>query len=91
MLQVDSARKVTVDLARGSGSIEQLDYAPATKLHDEIVQAAEQLRGVPYLHRGGEIQGTFGLVFRPNYLTGYLVGIDSVSILRILHARRKHH
>ena len=90
LLQSEWDRKVTVDLVRSFGSIEQLDYAPVTKLHVEIVQSAEQLKGVPCLHRGGKMQDTCELVVRPNYLIDYPVGFDSVSILRILNARQTY-
>lgn len=90
MLQVKWSDEATLDLVEVVDYIEQRDYVASSKLHDEIVQAAERLSDVPYLYRIGKVHGTRELVVRPNYLIVYQVGIDSVAILRVLHARQKY-
>ena len=58
MLQVKWSDEATLDLVEVVDYIEQRDYVASSKLHDEIVQAAERLSDVPYLYRIGKVHGT---------------------------------
>lgn len=90
MLQVRWSDEASLDLVDVIDYIEQRDAFASARLHDEIVQAAEKLSDAPYLYRAGRVSGTREVVVRPNYLIVYRVGINSVDVLRVLHARQKY-
>jgi len=52
--------------------------------------AADRLAFNHALYRAGRRPGTRELVVHPNYILIYRVGIDSVEILRLLHARQRY-
>jgi len=70
--------------------IEQRNAIAAQRLHAVIVQSAENLPFMPYLFRPGRVAGTREHVVHPNYILVYLVGIDFIDILRVLHSRQQY-
>lgn len=64
--------------------------AAADRLAEMIWSAAERLGDQPFVYRAGREPGTREAVVHPNYLVVYAVGVDTVRILRVLHASRQY-
>jgi addiction module RelE/StbE family toxin len=78
------------DLRRIIGDIADRNLAAAERLQDIIERAAEQLPAHPYLYRPGRVPGTREAVLHPNYILVYRVGVETVEVLAIVHARRQY-
>jgi len=61
----------------------------AQKLKDDVEAKAAKLATRPKLYRLGRVPGTREMVVRPNYLVVYAVGLEAVTILRVLHAAQQ--
>jgi toxin ParE1/3/4 len=61
----------------------------AQALKDEIESKAAMLRTHPNAFRQGRADGTRELVVRSNYVVVYLVDVQAISILRVLHAAQQ--
>jgi toxin ParE1/3/4 len=70
--------------------IEQRNEIAARRLHEAIVQSAENFPFMPYLFRPGRVSGTREHVVHPNYIVVYQVGGEVIDILRLLHSRQQY-
>ena len=61
----------------------------AQALKDEIEAKVSRLREHPRLYRVGRVAGTREMVVRSNYIVVYAEDVDTVTILRVLHAARQ--
>lgn len=61
----------------------------AQALKGEIGAKVSRLREHPRLYRVGRVEGTREMVVRSNYIVVYAEDVDTVSILRVLHAARQ--
>jgi len=82
--------EATTDLVEIIDYIEQHNPLAAEALHAVILRTVEGLPSAPFLFRAGRVPGTRECVVHPNYLVVYLVGLESILILRILHARQEY-
>lgn len=82
--------EATTDLVEIIDYIEQRNPLAAEALHTVILRTAEGLPSAPYLFRSGRVTGTRECVVHPNYVVIYLVGTDTIDVLRVLHARQEY-
>lgn len=68
-------------------SDDNADAAQAFK--DEIEAKTSRLPEHPQMYRAGRVDGTREMVVRPNYIVIYSENLDSVTILRVLHAAQQ--
>ena len=61
----------------------------AQALKDEIEAKTSRLPEHPQMYRVGRIDGTREMVVRPNYIVVYADNIDTITILRVLHAAQQ--
>lgn len=61
----------------------------AQNLKDEIEERVATLTVHPGLYRSGRVPGTREMIVRPNYIVVYAVDVETVTILRVLHAARQ--
>ena len=61
----------------------------AQALKDEIEAKVSLLRERPQLYRVGRVEGTREMVVRSNYIVVYAEDVDTVTILRVLHAAQQ--
>ncbi|RUP27663.1 MAG: type II toxin-antitoxin system RelE/ParE family toxin [Curvibacter sp.] len=90
MLPVLWSDEASLDLVEIIDFIEQPNTLAAHRLLTDIIAAAEQLAHMPELFRPGRVSGTRECVVHPNYVLVYRVGVSSVDLLRVLHARQKY-
>lgn len=84
------ADEATTDLVEIIDYIEQRNPLAAEALHAVIIRTVEGLLSAPFLFRAGRVAGTRECVVHPNYIIIYLVGVSSIDILRVLHARQEY-
>ena len=70
--------------------ISERNEAAAIRLLDLIEHTAEQIPLHPFMYRPGRKAGTREAVVHPNYLLVYEVTDEEVTILSVLHARRRY-
>ena len=63
--------------------------AAALALDDDFEAKAEQARQHPKRYKTGRVPGTREIVVQPNYVMVYRIEGDELTILRVLHARRR--
>ncbi|WP_094078690.1 type II toxin-antitoxin system RelE/ParE family toxin [Perlucidibaca aquatica] len=80
--------EASTDLVEIIDYIEQRNPLAATDLHQEIVQAVEGLPSGPFLFRAGRVPGTRECIVHPNYLIVYRIGVETIDVIRVLHARQ---
>ena len=61
----------------------------AQALKDEIEAKTSRLPEHPQMYRVGRIDGTREMVVRPNYIVVYADNIDTITLLRVLHAAQQ--
>ena len=66
------------------------DVDAARKLDEDFQQAAARLPQFPGMGRNGHVTGTREIVVRNSYILVYRVVVDTLQILTIHHAARKH-
>ena len=62
----------------------------ADRVSDRIFEAAADLGVYPRQYRSGREPGTREMVVLPNYLMVYRIDLDSIRILRVLHASQRY-
>jgi toxin ParE1/3/4 len=62
----------------------------ATRLQAMIEGCVERLPLNPYMYRTGRVVGTREAVVHPNYILIYRVGIETVEIVNVVHARQDY-
>lgn len=66
------------------------DAAAASKIAARIERAVERISLRPLSHRPGRVDGTREAVVHTNYIVVYAVGAKDVTVLRVVHARRRY-
>ena len=61
----------------------------AQALKDEIEAKTSRLPEHPQMYLPGRVAGTREMVVRPNYIVVYADNIDTITILRVLHAAQQ--
>lgn len=89
MLVLEWRPEAHADLLAIVDHISNDDPDAAQRLKDEIESKASGLREYPKLYRRGRVSGTREMIVRSNYVVVYIEDDRVVSILRVLHARRK--
>ncbi|MGH6785930.1 MAG: type II toxin-antitoxin system RelE/ParE family toxin [Novosphingobium sp.] len=64
--------------------------AAAIRMRHMFDDCAERLTAHPYIYRVGRVAGTREAVVHPNYIMIYEVGLDTVEIVSVVHARRQY-
>ncbi|MDE2422379.1 MAG: type II toxin-antitoxin system RelE/ParE family toxin [Gammaproteobacteria bacterium] len=77
------------DRARIMDYIASENPQAAFDLDESFKRKAEQLLEHPKLHKIGRLKGTREAVVHPNYIMGYTVDPDKITILRVLHSAQK--
>ena len=78
------------ELAEIISFIADVNPEAATKLHEKIKAAILPAAEHPYLFRPGRVPGTREVIAHANYLLVYIVGIDSIEVVAVLHARQQY-
>jgi addiction module RelE/StbE family toxin len=61
----------------------------AQRLKDDIEAKASKLLDRPRIYRAGRVAGTREMVVRSNYLVIYTVDVETITVLRVLHAAQQ--
>lgn len=61
----------------------------ARKLDAEFVAKAKVAAHRPKLYRAGRVRGTREMVVRPNYVMIYRIEVETIVVLRVLHATQQ--
>jgi len=61
----------------------------AQQLKDEIETRASELAQFPQMYKSGRVAGTREMIVRPNFIVVYAEDIETVSVLRVLHAAQQ--
>lgn len=88
MQRIHWTDEASTDLMEIIDYIEQRNPLAAATLHREVLHAVESLPSAPFLFRAGRISGTRECIVHPNYLIVYRVGIETIDVVRVLHARQ---
>lgn len=70
--------------------IAERDRSAAERLKAAIEACAERLPAHPFMYRPGRVVGTREAVVHPNYILIYRVGLESVEVTNVIHARRQY-
>ena len=89
MLAVEWRSTARADLLAIIDYISDDNPDAAQALKDEIESKVAMLRTHPKAFRQGRVDGTHELVVRSNYVVVYLVDVQAISILRVLHAAQQ--
>ena len=80
--------EASTDLVEIIDYIEQRNPLAATNLRRDIIYAVDSLPSSPLLFRVGRVPGTRECIVHPNYLIVYRVGLETIDVVRVLHARQ---
>lgn len=61
----------------------------AQLLKDNIEQKVSKLVAFPLRYRRGRVPGTREMVVSPNYVVVYTSSVDTITVLRVLHAAQQ--
>ena len=70
--------------------IAERNQSAADRLQADIEACVERLPEHPFLYRTGRVPGTREAVVHPNYILVYRVGVTTIEIVGVLHARRQY-
>jgi len=91
VLPIRWAHEAQNDLAEIQCYIEQFNPTAAKALRQAIEQGVERfLPLIPFGFRPGRVPGTREYVAHPNYIVVYRVQMESIHVLRVLHARQEY-
>ncbi len=90
MLRLAWSAEALGDLRRIIGYIAERNLPAAERLQDAIEHTAEQLPAHPYLYRRGRVPETREAVVHPNYILVYRVGVETIEVLAVVHARQQY-
>jgi toxin ParE1/3/4 len=78
------------DLAELATYIASENASAAYRVHDDIRRQTEMLAMQPEIGRPSRVRGTRDLVVTGTpYIAAYRVGVDVVTVLRVLHGARR--
>ena len=91
MLPIVWVEEADADLEKITGYIGQFDPNAAVRLWASIVESVEYLPEHPYMYKRSErVPGCREIVVHPNYIVVYRVGLGSIEVLRVMHARQEY-
>ena len=61
----------------------------AQQLKDEIETRVSELAQFPQMYKAGRVAGTREMVVRQNFIVVYAEDVETVSVLRVLHAAQQ--
>jgi len=88
MLVLDWSDEADSDLEDIESYIAQFNPAAANRVVEIILGGAERLLSMPYGFRSGRVAGTREYSVHPSYFLVYEVDLTTVTILRVMHAKR---